>query len=98
MYFSSLQTFYYIEWAKSPGWCVDANGREDGRNPNQPNYTEEDCFAQCDNDPNLNGCTFAHGHICITYTGNIVKGSNGGGHECYYRSKNDILNMWHLAK
>ena len=77
-----------LGWAKAKGWCEDADGIEAGRNPNQNGINERDCFAQCDNDPNLNGCTFAYGRICITYTGAIVQGSNGDNHECYYRSKN----------
>ena len=85
-----------LEWMISEGWCVDTNGNEAGRNPNQGGYTKHDCFAQCDNTPILTGCTYYEAdNRCNTYTGSIVTGNNDASYECYHRSgKKQVIFNW----
>ena len=84
---------FFSAWLESTGWCVDANGQEAGRNPNQDNVTESDCFAQCTApNSNLQGCTHdTVNNKCITYTGNIVQGSQYGGYICHHRGNKQKL-------
>ncbi len=75
----------------SDGWCVDANGAEAGRNLNQVGYTDHGCFAQCENDSNIKGCTYyMASNTCITYTRSIVAGNQNAGYKCYHRGKNHV--------
>ena len=76
-------------WKTATGWCVDADGKEDGRGNTTKGFTKETCFALCEKSFDFNGCTFdltdASGK-CITYTGDIVGGNNNAAYECFYRS------------
>ena len=72
---------------------MDATGAEAGRSTNQVGFTERDCFAQCENNSNLQGCTYnMASNICITLTGNIVNGNQNGDYKCYRRgNKNNYF-------
>ena len=71
-------------WKEGKGWCVDANGLEAGRGNNQHGFAKADCYAQCESDPLLNGCTFSSPGTCVTYSGNIVRGNGNEAYTCYY--------------
>ena len=81
-----------VNWKTEKGWCIDANGREDGRGNNQGGFTKEQCFALCENSSDFNGCTFYVSGICITYSGDIVGGSGdlSGAYQCFYRKGTPI--------
>ena len=74
------------------GWCVDANGKEDGRIGNQDGMTKETCYAQCRAGSSYTGC--AHrGTTCTTYSGNVVKGSGDSRYTCYLSPESGMLYM-----
>ena len=78
-------------WITSAGWCVDANGAEDGRGVNMMHYSEDDCFKLCEKNSDLNGCTFMVSHgICTTYSGVTVGGNGNGDYKCRHRSGNGL--------
>ena len=70
----------------STGWCVDANGAENGRSANLMHFSEDECFKFCEKNPYLNGCSFMVSHgICTTYSGNTVGGNGNWKYKCHHR-------------
>ena len=78
-------------WVIATGWCVDAAGKEAGRNPNKWGLKVDDCFKLCLVDTNLNGCTSTDTGLCVTYTGDIKGGNGIGAYKCYYHTRMNLI-------
>merc|ERR1712156_1344339 len=78
----------------SHGWCVDNNGAEANRGPNEITTSESACFARCDTDSDLAGCAYIVVNsvpTCITYRAGpqppVIHGNGNINYRCYVPSR-----------
>merc|ERR1712156_170812 len=85
----------------SHGWCVDNNGAEANRGPNEITTSESACFARCDTDSDLAGCAYIVVNsvpTCITYRAGpqppVIHGNGNTNYRCYVPSR--TTSSWEL--